>query len=375
MDILIYFIALVIISLTGLTIINVLTFPRLQIGKSTQSPTVSILIPARNEAHIIQQTVQNLLQQTYTQFELIILDDNSSDDTGRILNQFTDDRLTIINGEALPDGWMGKSWACHQLSQHASNEILIFTDADVQWSTDALAAILSQMQDHDADLFTVWSTQHTITPAERLTVPLMAFAILTYLPTFMTHHTPFSVFAAANGQCMAWKRDTYHAIGGHTAVANNVLDDVTLAKQVKKSGYTLRMADGNQLISCRMYDNWSSVRDGFAKNILAGYGNSVLALSISIIFHVVVFLLPILIILLSTEYRIWAGVFVLQAMLIRALSARFTHQRAFDAVGMPISVVLMTIIALQSIVWNYTGGARWKGRTITTPSTKGHINA
>lgn len=376
MEFLIYFIAVVLIGLTGLTIINVLTFPRLVIGKSPQeNPFVSILIPARNEATVIQQTIEKLLLQTYPNFELIVLDDNSTDGTGQILQQFDDKRLTVISGNPLPVGWMGKSWACHQLSQHANGDILVFTDADVQWSPDALSAVISQMRNHNADLFTVWSTQQTVTPAERLTVPLMAFAILTYLPTFMTHHSPFSIFAAANGQCMAWKRDVYKKIGGHTAVANNVLDDVTHAKLVKKAGYTLHMADGNALISCRMYDDWDSVRDGFAKNILAGYGNSVIALSASIVFHFVAFLLPIILFVVLPNYRFISGLFIIQAMLIRALSASFTHQRIIDAIGMPISVILMTMISIQSIAWHFSGGPRWKGRIINRqPTPKGQTH-
>jgi len=376
MEFLIYFIAIILIGLSGLTIVNVLTFPRLKSAKQpTPTPMVSVLIPARNESRIIQQTVEKLLAQTYPNFELIVLNDNSTDRTGQVLDDINDARLSVITGKLLPSGWMGKSWACHQLAQVAKGDILIFTDADVQWTPNALNAVIAQMQQVDTDLFTVWSTQQTVTPAERLTVPLMAFAILTYLPTFMTHYSPFSMFAAANGQCMVWKRDTYEAIGGHEAVANNVLDDVTMARITKKAGYRLRMADGNKLISCRMYDGWTSVRDGFAKNILAGYGNSVIALSASIIFHFIVFLLPILLFIFAPPYRLWSALFISQAMLIRALSASFTHQRVLDAIGMPISVILMTIISVRSIMWHFTGGPRWKGRMIQKqPASKGQAH-
>lgn len=376
MELVIYFIACVLIGLSIMTIINILTFPQLEKSQSSDiTPFVSILIPARNEAHIIQQTVSNILAQTYPSFEVIVLDDNSTDGTGESLAHIDDSRLTIIKGKPLPAGWMGKSWACHQLSQLVKGDILVFTDADVQWSPDALTAIIRYMLQQDADLFTVWSTQETITPTERLTVPLMAFAILTYLPTFMTHHSPFSVFAAANGQCMVWKRSAYDALGGHKVVANSVLDDVDFARHVKKENYKLRMADANKLIQCHMYDNWESVRDGFSKNILAGYGNSVIALSLSILFHFVVFLLPVILLITTPEYRFWAGVFIIQAMLIRALSASFTQQRLIDAIGMPVSVILMTRIAMQSIVWHYTGQAQWKGRNITSKSiSEGQIN-
>lgn len=369
MELFIYFIAIVLMVLSLLTIINVLTFPRLhKTRQNTSNPFVSILIPARNEATVIQKTVTHILSQSHRNFELLILDDNSTDETRQLLDAINDERLKIIQGASLPPGWVGKSWACHQLSQHATGDILIFTDADVIWTADALIAVVTQMQQHDADLFTVWSTQETITPAERLTVPLMAFAILTYLPTFMTHYSPFSVFAAANGQCMAWKQSTYAAMGGHTIVANTVLDDVNFARHVKKAGFKLRMADGNKLIRCRMYNSWQAVRDGFAKNILAGYGNSVLGLSISIVFHFVIFLLPIFLMIIPSGYQIWAAIFVVQAILIRALSASFTHQRIVDSIAMPISVILMTIIAIQSVLWHYTGGPRWKGRILRTQS-------
>lgn len=376
MELLIYFIAIVLIALTGVIIVNILTFPRLNKSQSISTEQlVSIVIPARNEAHIIEQTVRNLLKQSYTNIEVIVLNDNSTDNTANILDAIQDNRLQVINGSPLPAGWMGKSWACHQLSKQAQGDVLVFTDADVQWSENALEALLYQMRRRDADLFTVWPTQQTITYAEQFTVPLMAFAILTYLPTFMTHYSPFSIFAAANGQCMVWKRNIYDAIGGHTVVANNVLDDVNLARVVKKSGYSLWMADANKLITCRMYENWETARDGFAKNILAGYGNSVIALSASIIFHFVVYLLPIILLIMLPEYRLWSAIFIIQAMLIRALSASFTHQRLFDAIAMPLSVILMTLIAIRSIIWHYTGGPRWKGRIInqkTIPESQVH---
>lgn len=365
MEIIVYFIAIVLIGLSLTTIINVLIFPQLQISDSfTESHKISILIPARNEEHNIERSVHSIISQTYRNFELIVLNDNSTDATGSILNSIaeSDTRIQVLNGKPLPAGWMGKNWACHQLSQNATGEIIIFTDADVIWSPHALRSIVSAMQSNQADLFTVWSTQETRTFAERLTVPLISYAILTYLPVLMTHYSPFPIFAAANGQCMAWKRKAYNKIGGHTVVASHVLDDVTLARLSKKARLHLRMADANTLIHCRMYLHWGEIRAGFAKNILAGYGGRVSALVMSIIFHTVVYILPLFFLIVSVEYRLWSAVFLAQIMVIRILSASFTHQRKRDALLMPLSVILLTIIAIQSIIWHYTGRARWKGR-------------
>lgn len=351
---------LLIFSLT--MALNIFMFPKLKRKKIGTLPLVSVLIPARNEAQVIEMTIRNHLAQDYPNFELIILDDNSDDGTDAIIESFKDSRLKMISGKALPKFWFGKVWACKQLSEAAQGEILIFTDADVQWQPDALSALVSEMQASDVEMLTVWPSQITKTWPERLTVPLMALVILGYLPLMMVHHSPFAIFAAANGQCMAWKRSAYFAIGGHDLVAQNVLDDVTLARAAKEAGYRIRMADGNGKIQTRMYQDWPSVRKGFAKNIIAGYG-SVAALVAASILHWLIFLLPYAL-LFWTDYQVWAAILIVTGIGLRAVSAWFTKQRILDALLMPISVILMSIIAGQAIYWRYTGGTEWKGRKL-----------
>jgi hypothetical protein len=145
------------------------------------------------------------------------------------------------------------------------------------WTPDALAALLALQVESDADLLTVWPTQETRTWAERLIVPLMALAIWAYLPIIPVHYTSWPAFAAANGQCLLFTRAGYRKSGGHTAVRDNVVEDVALARRIKGAGGRLRMADGGGLVGCRMYDGWTAVRDGFAKNILAGHGKACLS--------------------------------------------------------------------------------------------------
>ncbi|MEO1286575.1 MAG: glycosyltransferase [Chloroflexota bacterium] len=365
LDFVILGIAGVLLVLLVTMILNLLIFPQLKADDSpAQHPRVSILIPARNETVVIENTVRHLLAQTYPHFEILILDDHSDDGTGDLARQVADgdSRLTVLTGETIPDGWMGKSWACELLGQQASGEILIFTDADVIWEENALNSILTQLQTSGADMVTVWSTQVTTTWSERLTVPNIAMAILGYLPTVMVHHSPFSLFGAANGQMMAWRREVYEALGGHEIVANNVLDDVTMAKMAKKRGYRIRMVDGNEQISTRMYEDWQSVRNGFAKNILAGYGG-VIPLLLGTIFHWMIFVFPYILLFLP-DYRVMGMVLILAGFSLRAASAKFTHQRVFDTILMPITVVLFTIISAQSIYWHFTGGPVWKGRKL-----------
>lgn len=357
--------ALLIIILTALS--NALFFPRLKPAiHSTNSLSVSVLIPARNESAVIGQTLSNLLQQDYSPLEIIVLDDHSTDKTSELALEVGagDSRLRVINGEVLPQGWLGKNWACHQLAQAASGEILIFTDADVIWNPGALSVLITLMEREQADLLTVWPTQNTQGWGERLVVPLIALAILGYLPILAVHYTPWSAFSAANGQCLVFRRAAYEHIGGHASVRDKIVEDVTLAKRVKSQGLRLRMADGSGLITCRMYQDWPSVRDGFAKNILAGHGDSVLLLGISTIFHWLIFIFPWLWLLLGGGF--WALLLIMLGVGVRMLSAVVTRQRIYDALLLPLSVILMTVIAGESVYWRWRyGGPRWKGRTIT----------
>jgi chlorobactene glucosyltransferase len=276
-------------------------------------------------------------------------------------------------GRPLPSGWKGKNWACQQLAQQAiadRADILLFTDADVQWQPDAVAALVAQFERSNASLLTVWPTQTTVTWGERLTVPLMALAVLGYLPLRLAQDFYHPLAAAANGQCMAFDRHAYEQIGGHAAVRGAVVEDVQLAQRIKAAGLHLRMADGNWLVGCRMYDGWRAAIDGYAKNILAGHGNHVALLLLSTIFHWTLFLWPALWLAFGGGWALpgwpaWPLLLLLAGMGARAITAWATHQRTGDALLMPLSVLLMTWIALRAIWWRWRfGGVLWKGRIL-----------
>lgn len=386
------FVTVVLFGMIGIMLSNLVLFPRLT---KSEHPTssfqlISVLIPARDEAAVIGDTVRRMLAQTYPNFELIVLDDHSDDGTAEVARAAAggDARLRVIAGAALPAGWAGKNWACHQLAEAARGDWLLFTDADTIWAPDALAAVAAEAERTRADLLTVWPTQITVTWPERLVVPLMALVIIGYLPIFMVHHTPWSPFAAAMGQCMLFRRAAYNAIGGHTAVKGAVLEDVALARRIKSARRQLRMADGNRLISCRMYTDWPGVRDGYAKNILSGYG-SLPALALATVFHWLVFLGPWAALAIGDwrlgsadwglgigDFRFqipdsrllmigWAAALAALGIALRAVTAWFTRQRVRDALFMPVSVLLMTVIAARSAYWQIRyGGPVWKGRVI-----------
>lgn len=366
-------VTLALVGLLFIAVTNTLTFPRLSqpTEPRTTSPRVSVLIPARNEATNIGRTVQAHINQNYPDFEVLVLDDHSDDGTGAVALAAAEgnSRLRVQAGAPLPAGWGGKNWACHQLAQQATGAILIFTDADVYWSPTAVAAVVAELQRTQASLLTVWPTQKTETWGERLVVPLIAFAVFAYLPVALAHRGPWPLAAAANGQCMAFQRYAYEKCGGHAGVRGEVVEDVLLAQRIKAAGLALRMADGAGLLQTRMYQDWRSTLYGYAKNILAGHGKSIFLLFLSTVFHLTLFVGPWLWLVLGwagfarTGWPLWPLLLIGLGVSIRALTAFATSQRLLDALLMPISVLLMTRIALQAVWWQWCdGGPRWKGR-------------
>lgn len=347
-------------------------------------PEVTILIPARNEAAVIATTVTAILQQDYPHLQLLVLNDHSDDGTAAAAQCAAgdDSRFRLLNGQPLPTGWMGKNWACHQLAEATGPvdacltkrvsvpDILVFTDADVLWQPGAVSALVTEFQRSSADLLTIWPTQITVTWGERLTVPLMALAVLGYLPLYLAQDFYHPLAAAANGQCMAFRRTAYSAIGGHAAVRGAVVEDVRLAQHIKSAGLKLRMADGNELLRCRMYDGWHAVLDGYAKNILAGHGNHVPLLLLSTLFHWAVFVWPWFWLTAGTRWTlpawpIWPALLVILGIGARAVTAAATRQRSGDALLMPVSVALMTWVAARALWWRWRfGGVVWKGRIL-----------
>ena len=354
--------------------LNAITFPRLHppqpdrsrplIVPSAATPLVSILIPARDEATAIGATVRSLLAQTYAPFEVLILDDSSADGTGEIARRAAagDPRFQVIAGEPLLAGWVGESWACHQLSLRAQGSVLIFAAADVQWQPEGLAALIAELQRTQADLLTVWATPITVTRGERLIVPLTALARFADLPALLVQHRSSATFAAATGQCLAFRRSAYQALGGHICVRDAALADLSFARQIKARGLRLRLADGAGLITCRRYRRWHDLRAGFADNLLAAYGNHVTLLGLSTLFHLAIFVLPALWLLIgwllppSDSYPLVPLALTLMGISLRALTAAATHQRWYDAIWLPISALLLTWIALSAI-WS-----QWRKR-------------
>jgi len=345
------------LALQGLLlVVNLFTFPRLG-ARPARHPSaarlrVSLLIPARNEVLALPETLPGYLAQGAD--EVIVLDDQSTDGTGALLAATPGVR--VIAGSPLPPGWSGKNWACHQLSEAASGEVLLFTDADVRWSPGALDAVVAELQATRAGLLTVWPRQICVTFGERLVVPLVDLLLLANLPHPLVRALPFASLAGANGQLMAWTREAYDRVGGHAARPLEVLEDVRMAQRAKALGIPLTLRLGGALVQTRMYRGFAEVVAGFGKNARAAAGGSALAMLLVWLLNLLCYTAPWLLAPFDLRWLALAFAGVLARALANAQSGRSIGEAGLQPLG-PLALTAVVVRALR-----HGRGYAWKGR-------------
>ena len=248
------------------------------------APLISICVPARDEEQNIRRCVESLLAQTYPNFEIIVLDDRSTDSTPRILEELlqttkvattwqprSDDfsRLRVIHGSDLPAGWAGKPHALTQASASARGDWLCFVDADTFAAPEALASCYIKAIETKADMFTIMTFQELDSFWEKVLMPLVLTALsVGFSPRKV--NDPKRRDAVANGQFILIRRAVYDAVGGHERIKDQIVEDKALSEQVKWNGYRLVIAGGYQMARTRMYTSLPQMWEGWTKNIYLG---------------------------------------------------------------------------------------------------------
>lgn len=353
-------------------LIDVKSLPRRQTGLPNQAPLVSVLVPARNEAHNIERCVRSLLAQTYPNIEILVLNDNSEDGTGEILAALAgeDARLKVLSGSQLPQGWLGKCWACHQLSRRAEGQFLCFTDADTIHEPKSLERAVLALQKDGADLLTLITGQVLGSFWEKVIVPLVHFSVLCYLPVKFVWTKSSNAFVFANGQFMLFTREMYERIGGHEAVKSALVEDVWLCKAVKAAGGKPMVFSGVDTVRCRMYRDLREILHGFSKNLFAGLGYSLFAIIMVCAVSLMVYILPIGFLIyalvqgnFSNELFLLPVVQLALAILMRLLIAVRFKLSLPESFLHGLSIAMFIGIAFNSVRWIKSGkGALWKGR-------------
>ena len=354
-----------------ITVLNVLLWEQGD-PEGRFSGRVSVCIPARNEAATIEACVRAALASRHPLHEVVVFDDARDDATPDILARLSaeDARLKVVMGTGLPPGWVGKPHACHQLSRHATGDLLLFIDADTTLQRDGVGCVAALLE--DAALVTAVPAQETGTLAEQLILPLLYLTYTAWLPLPLIHRSADPRFLAANGQILAVRRAVYDAVGGFEAVRSEVVDDMAFCRRVKTAGHTVRFADGALIARCRMYTSAREVWEGFSKNLYEGLGGRPLALLGVMVLYSLAFVAP---------YGVAAGLVAagsgpaasawlsaaaagvgLNLIARGALAWRFQH--SFLSVLLhPLAVLGLLAIAVNSFLWTQRGAIRWRGRT------------
>lgn len=344
------------------TLFNFISNPKLHRIARQYTDTVSILIPARDEGDDILTLLQSIHEQDYPYYEVIVLDDGSSDDTYQLCADYAEKhpKFKVIKGDALPTDWLGKNYACHQLAKLAKGNFFLFLDADEKVHNGLINSAVHRMYLRKLTLLSLFANQAMQTTGEKLVVPLMHYILLNLLPLQLVYLVKHSSVAAASGQFMLFDGDGYRQNQWHEQVKHNIVEDVEIMKAVKGSGYNGEALLANGMVSCRMYKSYNEAINGFGKNFLAAFNYNVIGF---LIYILLVISGPMLVIMTFDFQLIFfmIGLIILTRIMI-SLSAM--QNALYNVLLHPVQMFSLTLIAFTAIQKHLTKTTVWKGRRI-----------
>jgi chlorobactene glucosyltransferase len=332
---------------------------------------VSVLIPARNEERNIERCINSLRNQLYKNYEILVLNDNSTDNTRGILERIAreDNRVKFFNGAPLPDDWYGKPFALHQLSKEAKGDILLFTDADTIHSPASISWAVSNLTSMKVDMVSGYIGQIFLSFGEIVTVPLMFFLTGFIIPLFMNRYTKLSFFSAAIGQFIAIRHEVFDAIGGCESFKKKTTEDIYMARYVKQRGYKTRFLNITEYVKCRMYKGYKSAIEGIGKNVFDFLGkNSILIFILAIvIFFFLFFPFPLLFFCIAKSSPWTLHILVVNILYTLTWIFTFLGQRLNWWYGLLWPLMFLNLIYMATWSWFRTVSGRgflWKGRVV-----------
>jgi len=342
--------------------------PRLRRGRK-----VSVLVPARNEERNIRPCLDSLLDQTYANYEIVVLDDQSTDATWEIIAEYQErfpGRVRAVRGEPLTEtGWLGKPHAMQQLARHASGDYLMFTDADTVHGNESIAWAVTNLESHRADCVSGYVFQEMNTLGEQFIVPATYIMSAMLLPLWLITALPTPVLSFAIGQLLVVRRRAFEAIGGYSRVCGQISDDLAIARELKKAGFREVFLDIRRHVRCRMYDGYRASFTGLSKNIydIARHRSILFAAAVTLLVTFVVFPLALLPIQILTGAAGAGRTFLCVAAFLLAWAVVLYDRglRWWAPFLYPILFIHLLYMAWWSFAQVLTGqGVRWKGRTL-----------
>ena len=341
-----------------------------------RAPSVGVIIPARNESENIEECLASLTKSRYPNFEIIIVDDRSEDGTAELARTVPPGnakRLVVVDGEALPEGWLGKPWACQQGARATSAELLVFVDADTTHGDRLLSRSITELQNEDADLLNVLGFQVMESFWERLVQPQIFLAVVFRHPDLeRSARSSQWQDGVANGQFMLMPRTSYEAIGGHESVRDRVLEDLALAQTVKRHGRTFVIRMAMDDLTTRMYHSLGGLIAGWSRLIQMGSTQVQPLVSSFGVVTVATFcfwIVPPLMLLSALlgfggeTLLIWSALVCSLSVGIHAAFLHFLGAPAYYAVFYPLGSFVVLYIMIRSKV--RASDVEWKGRRYT----------
>jgi len=324
---------------------------------------VTVIVPVRNEAKNIGNILEDLRSQTHSNLEIIVFDDQSSDNTAAIVNSIaaTNRQVILLKSTGLPEGWLGKNHACHTASLNSKGKWFLFIDADVRLEPNVIDLALGKLKSERLGLLSIFPRQTMQTLGEQLTVPLMNQILLSLLPLILIRKSGMIAFSAANGQFMLFDGAIYKTLKPHEQFQHEKVEDLSIARYMKKQKIRIASIASVPEVNCRMYGSYYEALHGFSKNILQIFGGSVI---VSILYWLVttVGFLPVLL-----TFGLEGFLFYLvTVVLIRFIISFISHQNILkNIVNMiPQQITLIRIITLA--IWLQSRKKlKWKDRNIS----------
>ena len=347
--------------------------------KDAELPFVSILVPARNEETKIARCLESLLAQDYPNFELVVIDDRSTDSTGTIIAEIAarDSRVKFVKGKDAPSGWIGKCNALAYAVGYASGDWFVFTDADTYHQPNSLRDSVAHAMTNKIDLLSFIPMQELGSFAEKLIMPVLLSAFLLGDP-FHKVNDPKASYAYAYGQYILCRRSSYLALGGHHSVRDEIVEDHALARVFKQKGYKIEIVDGKTLYSVRMYTDLESLWLGWTKNLYSFIDSKPIYLAIILtMLQIVTLVMPwvylgfVASIWMTGDmseflWRMTALVFVqlgVLALWYRRTKDHFAGVHWYHYFLIPFGGLAVSALYLHAAFLVHTGGqVNWKGR-------------
>jgi len=332
---------------------------------TTHNPQrVSIIVAARNEQRNIRDAISSLLNLSYPNYELIVVNDRSEDDTGKILAELSTEtsHLKIIQIEALPPGWLGKNHALWVGSQESTGELLLFTDADIIMEKTVLSRAVNFINKNRLDHLAA-------TPSMKMPNTFLGMFGAAFIVIFSLFARPWkardpeSRFHIGIGAFNLVRAHAYWKVGGHETIRLRPDDDIKLGKVIKRAGFRQDAAYAPEFLAVEWYSSIGEVIRGLEKNAFSGADYNIALVLAGVLFHIVCSVWPFAAILFLSGWT--QVIYVVTALLIIltvADCARFHHSRSWYAVGYPLTAALFVYILLRTMLLNiFQGGIRWRG--------------